>query len=167
MPRSRFGVLTVLGNHLSSVQTILAFQRWKGYPQFENDTGFGRIALLACTLAFLLGLHVVLCMQLFMIRLGLLSQDLIGRWPEEILQLAMQWTIYVIALCSFHLGEFFMTALYNPSGASADSFMVGLLLNFGRIHGNHCCVTEVVICAQVNHSKAYTAAALVSKEHAF
>lgn len=137
MPRSRFGVLTVLGNHLSSVQAILAFQRWKGYPQFENDTGFGRIALLACTLAFLLGLHVMLCMQLFMIRLGLLSQDIIGRWPEEILQMAMQWTIYVIALCSFHLGEFFMTALYNPSGASADSFMV-------------------------NHSKAYTAAALVS-----
>jgi len=44
---------------------------------------------------------------------------------------------YVIALCSFHLGEFFTTAICNPSSASADSFMV-------------------------NHSKAYTAAALVS-----
>lgn len=49
----------------------------------------------------------------------------------------MQWTVYVIALCMFHLGEFFTTAISNPSVTSADSFMV-------------------------NHSKAYTAAALIS-----
>ncbi|KAL7533225.1 hypothetical protein ACHAWF_004402 [Thalassiosira exigua] len=51
--------------------------------------------------------------------------------------MALQWTAYVVALCTFHLGEFFTTAVFNPSVTSADSFMV-------------------------NHSKHYTAAALIS-----
>jgi hypothetical protein len=42
----------------------------------------------------------------------------------------------VIFLCTFHLGEFFTTAVFNPSVTTSDSFMV-------------------------NHSKAYTTAALV------
>ena len=52
------------------------------------------------------------------------------------LQLALQWTVYSIFLCIFHLGEFFSTCIYNPSVTSSDSFMI-------------------------NQSKAYTAAALV------
>jgi len=40
-------------------------------------------------------------------------------------------------ICSFHMGEFFTTALCNPTVVSSDSFMV-------------------------NHSKAYTTAALIS-----
>ncbi|KAL7510064.1 hypothetical protein ACHAXN_007002 [Cyclotella atomus] len=51
--------------------------------------------------------------------------------------MAFQWTVYVVFLCIFHLGEFFTTAIFNPSMATADSFMV-------------------------NHSKAYTTAALIS-----
>jgi len=132
-----FRPLTVLGNRLTSVQSILAFERWKGYPQFENDKGFGRVALVACILASIFGVHIVLCLQLVLIRLGLLPKEIFGNWPDETLQLAMQWTVYVIVLCTFHLGEFFMTAISNPSVTSADSFMV-------------------------NHSKAYTAAALIS-----
>mmetsp|Transcript_52234 Transcript_52234/g.111010 ORF Transcript_52234/g.111010 Transcript_52234/m.111010 type:complete len:283 (+) Transcript_52234:68-916(+) len=132
-----FRPLTSLGNRLTSVQSILAFERWKGYPQFENDRGFGRVALVACLLASTLGVHAVLCFQLALVRSGLLSRQTFGDWPDETLQLAMQWTVYVVVLCAFHLGEFFTTAVFNPSVTSADSFMV-------------------------NHSKAYTAAALVS-----
>lgn len=48
-----------------------------------------------------------------------------------------QWTTYWMALCAFHLLEFFITACYNRTEASADSFLV-------------------------NHSSAYTAAAITS-----
>jgi protein-S-isoprenylcysteine O-methyltransferase len=48
-----------------------------------------------------------------------------------------QWCAYFTCLCSFHLLEFFVTAIYNPSQVTADSFLV-------------------------NHSITYTAAALTS-----
>eukprot|EP00571_Detonula_confervacea_P012668 CAMPEP_0172312748 /NCGR_PEP_ID=MMETSP1058-20130122/18539_1 /TAXON_ID=83371 /ORGANISM="Detonula confervacea, Strain CCMP 353" /LENGTH=236 /DNA_ID=CAMNT_0013026293 /DNA_START=154 /DNA_END=861 /DNA_ORIENTATION=- len=132
-----FRPLTVLGNQLTSVQSILAFESWKGYPQFEDDKGLGRAALLACILATIFGVNLVLCLQLLLIHLGLLPKEIFGDWPDGTLQMAMQWTVYVILLCAFHLLEFFTTAIFNPSVTSADSFMV-------------------------NHSKAYTAAALIS-----
>jgi protein-S-isoprenylcysteine O-methyltransferase len=51
--------------------------------------------------------------------------------------LIWQWSLYGTALTSFHLLEFWITVLYNPQVASSDSFLV-------------------------NHSTAYTAAALTS-----
>jgi protein-S-isoprenylcysteine O-methyltransferase len=48
-----------------------------------------------------------------------------------------QWAAYVVAICTFHLLEFFVTVVYNPAVASADSFLV-------------------------NHSTAFTAAAVTS-----
>jgi hypothetical protein len=130
MPHIR--VLSLLGDRLSSVQSILAFERWKGYPQFDNDVGFGRIALLACVLGSILGVHFVLCLQLALVRLGLLPKRVFGDWSDEALQMAMQWTVYVIALCAFHLAEFFTTAVFNPSATSADSFMVRSMRCFCR-----------------------------------
>jgi len=84
----------------------------------------------------------VLCLHLMLVRVGILDVRLLNgrleQWVgEDVIQLALQWSVYVIVLCTFHLGEFFMTAVCNPSVTSADSFMV-------------------------NHSKAYTAAALTS-----
>jgi len=119
-----FRPLTVLGNQLTSVQSILAFESWKGYPQFEDDKGLGRAALLACILATIFGVNLVLCLQLLLIHLGLLPKEIFGDWPDGTLQMAMQWTVYVILLCAFHLLEFFTTAIFNPSVTSADSFMV-------------------------------------------
>jgi protein-S-isoprenylcysteine O-methyltransferase len=51
--------------------------------------------------------------------------------------LLWQWYGYVSLLCTFHLLEFFTTAIYNPTQATADSFLV-------------------------NHSTAYTAALIGS-----
>ncbi|KAL3826385.1 hypothetical protein ACHAXA_008593 [Cyclostephanos tholiformis] len=136
MPHIR--LLSLVGDRLSSIQSILAFERWKGYPQFDNDGGFGRVALLACVLGSILGAHVVLFSQLLVVHLRWLPKQVFGDyWSDETLHMAMQWTVYVIALCAFHLAEFFATAVFNPSATSADSFMV-------------------------NHSKAYTAAAMIS-----
>mmetsp|Transcript_12081 Transcript_12081/g.15246 ORF Transcript_12081/g.15246 Transcript_12081/m.15246 type:complete len:208 (-) Transcript_12081:56-679(-) len=39
-------------------------------------------------------------------------------------QMLTQWVAYVLALTFFHLAEFFVTAVYNPSVTTADSFMV-------------------------------------------
>jgi hypothetical protein len=84
-------------------------------------------------------MHLVICLEVALLRFGVLSIDVLGDstfWTEDTLQMALQWTVYIIFLCTFHLGEFFTTALFNPSVTTADSFMV-------------------------NHSKAYSAAALV------
>ena len=99
--------------------------------------GIGRVGLMASILSIILGMHIVLCLQLALIHLGWLPSEILVDRTDKTLQMAMQWTAYVIFLCTFHLGEFFTTAIFNPSVASSDSFMV-------------------------NHSKAYTTAALVS-----
>jgi hypothetical protein len=127
MPHIRF--LSLVGDRLSSIQSVLAFEGWRGYPQFDNDGGLGRVALLACALGSILGVHVVLFSQLLLVHLGMLPRGVFGGddWSDEILQMAMQWTVYVIALCTFHLAEFFTTAVFNPSATSADSFMVCIL----------------------------------------
>ena len=123
-----FPPLNVLGRRLSYVQSILAFDRWNDYPQFENDKCNGRVALLACILGTILGVNLMLCFQLTLMNVGILSTDIFGDWlSDEVLQLALQWTVYVIMLCTFHLGEFFTTAVFNPSVTSADSFMVRIL----------------------------------------
>ena len=131
--------LAILGSRLTYVQSILAMERWKGYPQFENDKGSGRVALLACIISSIFGVHFILCLQFLLIRFGILSKDIFGTyWTDsETLQMVFQWTCYVITLCCFHLGEFFTTAVCNASVCTANSFMV-------------------------NHSKAYTAAAFIS-----
>ena len=110
--------------------------------QFNYSNNFkqsnGRVALIASILCTVLGMHLILCLQLALIRFGVLSNILsdYSFWTEDTLQMALQWTVYVIFLCTFHLGEFFTTAVFNPTVTTADSFMV-------------------------NHSKAYTTAALV------
>ena len=99
----------------------------------------GRVALIASVLCVILGVHLTICIQLIFLRLGVLPSNLLDGYSFESdssLQMIFQWTVYVIFLCVFHLGEFFTTAVFNPMVTTADSFMV-------------------------NHSKAYTTAALV------
>ena len=128
-------LLSMLGDHLSSIQSILAFDRWVNYPQFNNDRGFGRIALLACILGIVLGMHAFVGIQLVLLQVGLLPKHLIfgsknegcsSSSNEEDLQIMilLQWVLYIIILCIFHLAEFFTTAAFNPTATSADSFMV-------------------------------------------
>lgn len=82
---------------------------------------------------------MTICIQLALLHLGVVQHNLLDVYSfgsDISLQMAFQWTVYVIFLCIFHLGEFFTTAVFNPMVTTADSFMV-------------------------NHSKAYTTAALV------
>lgn len=55
----------------------------------------------------------------------------------QIVFMLCQWCTYIMCLCTFHLLEFFITAIYNPSQATSDSYLV-------------------------NHSITYTTAAILS-----
>jgi hypothetical protein len=94
--------------------------------------------MLACILGILLGIHALAVLQIGLHQLGILEfqqvEDLLG--PNR-MQLLLQWCVYAVAVCTFHVMEFFVTAVSNPTVTTSDSFLI-------------------------NHSIAYTAAALVS-----
>ena len=77
-------------------------------------------------------LHGGLLFFTFGCHLGLLCFSYSHGWSA-----IMQWCLYVLGLTTFHVLEFLMTALYNPRTCTADSFLI-------------------------NHSKAYTIAAIAS-----
>ena len=56
---------------------------------------------------------------------------------QQILFMLLQWCTYISCLCTFHLSEFFITAIYNPTQATSDSYLI-------------------------NHSITYTTAAILS-----
>jgi len=125
---------------LQGIQSELAFESWHEYPQFNSNQGLGRVALLAFLLGLALGIHFVMMIMLMLVRF---YGNSISVFPgidflgTDRLQLLIQWCLYVVLVCSFHLLEFFTTAIYNPNVATADGFLV-------------------------NHSPAYTAAALLA-----
>eukprot|EP00984_Skeletonema_dohrnii_P038277 scaffold41324_cov216-Skeletonema_dohrnii-CCMP3373.AAC.1 len=151
-----FRPLMLLANRLSSIQSILSFERWEGYHHFEDEKGIGRVAILSTFLGMNLGANAVLFLLFKLVQLGLIIipptettsssttiQSLLHCFlsiESNTLQLALQWTVYSIFLCLFHLGEYFSTCIYNPSVTTSDSFMI-------------------------NQSKAYTAAALYTYLH--
>lgn len=97
----------------------------------------GRVAMLSSALSLLWSVHFLLFAQLSLHFMGLLPFGIAEFVDNHRLWLLWQWTAYFSSLCLFHMLEFWTTALFNPSEASADSFLV-------------------------NHSTAYTAAALIS-----
>ena len=103
------------------VLTVLDSKKDEQFAHYENKAGLGRVALVACFLAFTGGIHFIL-----------LTTSLINGTYS-----IFQWSFYILVLVIFHLLEFFLTAMYNPRTCTADSFLV-------------------------NHSKAYTIAALAS-----
>jgi hypothetical protein len=129
-----FRLLSLMGDRLTFVQSILAMERWNGYPQYENDKGLGRVALIACILSLILGMNFILCSQLVLMNIGILPKDIFGEWSDERRQMTLQWTVYVIILCTFHLAEFFTTSFFNPTVTSADSFMVRYAFNVCAEH---------------------------------
>ena len=127
---------------------------WFNSPQFATPHDLGRVALVGCLLGLVLGIHIALalfCVAGF--------EEIKGdKWA-----MIWQWSLYAISvslnrssffffyllhwlsflqLCIFHILEFFVTAIYNPTVATSDSFLV-------------------------NHSKAYTAANIFASSEFF
>jgi hypothetical protein len=94
--------------------------------------------MLACILGILLGTHALLALQISLHQLGILElQQVANLLGPNRMQLVLQWCVYAVAVCTFHLLEFFVTAVSNPTVTTSNSFLI-------------------------NHSISYTAAALVS-----
>jgi len=106
---------------LKWIQDKLNFKGCHG-PQFCHDEGLGRVALIATILGITLGIHLTMFLNLLVDK-----GTIIG----------LVWCSYMSLLCMFHLGEFFVTAIYNPMATTADCFVV-------------------------NHSSQYTLAVLMS-----
>uniref|UniRef100_A0A7R9W1N7 Protein-S-isoprenylcysteine O-methyltransferase n=1 Tax=Pseudictyota dubia TaxID=2749911 RepID=A0A7R9W1N7_9STRA len=124
---------------IRGIQDVLDFKfaDKERHWQFAEKNGLGRVAMLACGLGLILGIHSVLLLLLCVHDLGLSSIGFLDDITPERVGLLRQWLVYVVLLSFFHIAEFFVTAIWNPSVTTADSFVV-------------------------NQSLAYTTAALVS-----
>jgi hypothetical protein len=123
---------------LEKVQSALAFEGWTMFPAFNTNHGLGRTALIASILGALLGMHIILLIIFVILKQRYTRDFSFSTFVDmDRTQLLIQWCADVICICIFHLAEFFTTAIYNPRVVSTDSFVV-------------------------NHSYAYTAAAIVS-----
>jgi len=124
----------------SHIQSKLDFNDWWEYPQFSTKEGLGRAAWIASLLTLTGSIHLGLFVLITLERCNAIDINLSGgrsfldenRWI-----LLWQWCAYATSVCCFHLLEFFVTALFNPTQATTDSFLV-------------------------NHSITYTLAALTS-----
>lgn len=124
------------------IQYRLDFRHWGDSIQFTGEKGLGRVSLIACILSSILTVHVCLCSVILLDKVGFAKLAIFDTASNTFLSrdrmsILLQWIIYAIFLCMFHLLEFFVTALYNPSVVNASSFVV-------------------------NHSKSYTIAMLIS-----
>jgi protein-S-isoprenylcysteine O-methyltransferase len=121
---------------IDSIQYRLDFKQWKNY-QFCDEHGLGRISIISCGLSSVLTFNVVImCLFIFDWMDWMKSISILGLDSSREFML-LQGVLYVITLCVFHLAEFFVTAIYNPSVVTANSFVV-------------------------NHSRSYTAAIILS-----
>ena len=145
-PTSRPATRNPLLFGLRWVQDRLDFRGSGAHPQFATEHGLGRVAVYATVLGGLWAAHAGVLLLLALRDWGYLFFDL-GDGADDgsggiepaaaRIQMIRQWCMYFVALVSFHLLEFFVTAIWNPSVVTANSFVV-------------------------NQSLAYSAAALVS-----
>ena len=127
--------LKPISRYMDTIQSVLALN-------FLNDRlidvdgpekSLGRVGILSCFLGVVWGIHVS-CM-VFLLWISFTQQDFI-LGPVR-LGMAWNWCFYIASMCTFHLMEFFVTAFFNPKVVASNSFLV-------------------------NHSKAYTVAAIVA-----
>ncbi|KAL7561206.1 hypothetical protein ACA910_004132 [Epithemia clementina (nom. ined.)] len=133
---------TFLKRALGHIQSRLDFENWSDHPQFATKIGLGRVALVTLCLGVIGTLHLVSALFILFSLWNRRSSDENEEcfklyWSTERCILFLQWCTYMIAVCVFHLLEFFVTAIWNPTMVDADSFLV-------------------------NHSLSYTAAFLTS-----
>ena len=111
---------SIASKQLSFIQSVLSLERWSGTsPQFASDKCNGRVALVATALGTFLGFHIASIFAILIVRRGALIGD---KW-HDVLQMLLQLAAYGAILCTFHLLEFFVSAVYIPQELSADSFM--------------------------------------------
>lgn len=104
-------------------------------PNFVSSCRFsfqslGRNALLALSLGIVLGVHLTLILALSIP--GFLNWSEAGIDHHRLL-LLRQWCAYMISICTFHLLEFFVTALFNPTEVTSDCKFPKENTSFGAV----------------------------------
>jgi len=121
---------------IGQIQSIFALDFLDDRLVDVNGKGqsLGRVGILGCLLGIGWGIHV----SCGFFVLWVSSTDNLEFFldPRRV-AMAWTWCFYITAMCTFHLLEFFVTAFSNPTVVDSDSFLV-------------------------NHSKAYTVAAIIA-----
>jgi len=81
---------------------------------FKSRVGIAKVALLACGLGLIFGVHLTLLIFTF-------------SFPSPL----TLWCIYALFMCVYHWSEFLITAVYHPQSCNFDSFLVNQSLEFG------------------------------------
>lgn len=106
---------------LKWIHSKLGFDGWSDYPQFATSDNMGRGAMIGTLIGICLGSHATALV--FLIYIYKKEINLSDSYEAEY-NLIFQWIGYIISMCLFHLGEFFVTALYTPRALSASSFLI-------------------------------------------
>lgn len=102
--------------------------------QFESDKGLGRVALAAFGLGFAMALHGALLAYAYFVPLSetrVSASGLAGVGADDpetaaaLLRVARWecvalWSLYMVALCFFHVSEFMVTASFRPTIVSYE-----------------------------------------------
>jgi len=114
--------LLVIANALYHYHDCTAVSSCMTFCFLLYSQGLGRIATLGFLLGVLWGVHLIAACLLLLHRYGFLVMPLLDDNPR--VQLLSTWCIYVVVVCTFHLLEFFVTAIYNPTVVTAESYLV-------------------------------------------
>lgn len=100
--------------------------------QFESDKGLGRVALAAFGLGFAMALHGALLAYAYFVPLSETRVSASGLSAVEDAETAAAllrvarwecvalWSLYMVALCFFHVSEFMVTASFRPTIVSYE-----------------------------------------------
>lgn len=127
--------LKPISRFMDKVQSVLAleFLDDKLVDVDGPEKSLGRVGILGCFLGMVWGLHV--CCGIVLLWISYSGQDFVLN--DYRLNMLWTWCFYIASMCTFHLMEFFVTAFFNPTVVSSNSFLL-------------------------NHSKAYTVAAMIA-----
>ena len=130
------GLMTEIRYGLHRVQEWLSFAGWRDYPLFATKHGAGRAALLGVGLGGYLGFHACGFIGLSALQLwmniggggggggGGIGSIMSGAVSNPRIFMAWQWCGWATSMSIFHLLEYFTTAIFNPTAASSDSFLI-------------------------------------------
>ena len=117
---------------ITFIQDRLDFQGCSS-PQFATKRGLGRVGLIAAVLGVSLGFHLCIFVSTIVAQRDQhliyennekeLEKRIVSE-PSSLVLILQLWSLYIICLSCFHMSEFFITATYNPTAVTADSFVV-------------------------------------------
>eukprot|EP00977_Amphora_coffeiformis_P009423 scaffold2179_cov165-Amphora_coffeaeformis.AAC.27 len=120
------GFVAEIRYRLHRGQEWLSFAGWSDCALFATKQGAGRAALLGAGLGGCLGFHACgfIGLTTWQLWTGDGSSIVSSASSNPRIFMAWQWCGWASSMSIFHLLEYFTTAVFNPTAASSDSFLV-------------------------------------------